>query len=187
MTKKDNLKLILLALTGILLALACMFWSLGFWKQTAKQEETAKVKPSEEKELTIVTLSLDPSELTSYVSKEFTVNILAQSEKKLVGIDLYLSYDPQVLEIGKIKPGDFFTNAQELSRNINPASGEVFYALAGLTPKTGKGIIASFTFKGKLGDRESSIFIDKKTQVAIQEEEKVTLELPEAGKYTILE
>lgn len=187
MTKKDNLKLILLALTGVLLALGCIFWSLSFWKQTAKQEEAAKVKPSEEKELTTVTLSLNPSELTAYVGKEFTVNVLTQSEKKLVGVDLYLSYDPQVLEVSEIKPGDFFASAQELSKNINYASGEVFYALAGLTPKAGNGVLASFTLKGKLGNREGLITIDKKTQVAIQEEEKVTLKLPEVGKYNILE
>lgn len=186
MTKKDSLKLTLLALIGIFLALVCISWSFGLWKKTVRREEVPKVRPREE-EVAIVTLSLNPLELTTYGDKEFTVNILVQSEKKLIGADLYLSYEPQILEISKIEPGGFFADAQELSKNINAVDGKVFYALMGLTPKAGKGILASFTFKGKLGNKEALIFIEEKTQVAVQEEEKVTLILPDAGKYTILE
>jgi hypothetical protein len=183
--KKEKIKFSFLVFFGLILAFACLAWSLGGnWQLALKTPKATPFSPKET--LPEVSLNLDPEEKAVYQGEALTVNIIIQSEKELVGIDLYLAYDPQVLEIIKIAPGDFLTNPQELSQEINAAEGKIFYALTTLTPKVGQGTLASLTFKGKLGGQQSLIQIDEKTRVAIQEEEEIVLNLPKPGEYSIL-
>lgn len=182
---KENLKLYLLAIVGISLAFTCVVWGFNLWQ---KPPEERKFFPRSEKReiLPKATLSFSPQELTQHQGESFTVNILIKSGKEVSAVDLYLSYDNQILEIEKISPGKFFTEPKELSKEINKIEGRVFYAVGSFTPTAGEGILASLTFKGKVVGKQARVLLENSTQVAVQDGEKVNLELPKAGSYTIL-
>lgn len=191
---KENLKIFFLILIGLFLAFICFNRTLNLSPspKTIKRETAAlprleTLPKIEEEALSEVGLSFSPQKLTEYEGKVFTVNIVIDSEKEVVATDLFLSYDPQVLEIEKIAPGAFFSQPQELSKNIDRTTGEILYAVGSFTPTAGEGILASLTFKGKTGGGESQILLDGRTQVAVRGGEKISLKLPEAGKYTLLE
>jgi len=131
-------------------------------------------------------LSFDPKEKTVYQGESFTVNVLAESERKLLAADLFITFNPQALELENIKPGGFFASAKEFSQKIDLVKGEVFYALGSLEPAEEEGVLVSLTFKAKTGDQQGSIWIGKKTLVSAKEDQRVDIQLPDAGKYLIL-
>jgi hypothetical protein len=183
---KETIKFGLLVFLGLILATACIAWSLGGkWKLPSKIKIPAVV-PQEEA-LPKISLAFEPKEKAVYQGETFTLDVLIRGEEEIVGADLYFSYNPQATEIIKVSPGNFFADAQELSKEIDANEGKIFYALTSLTPKAGEDILVSLTFKGKLGGSQGLITIDEKTQIAIEKEERVDLELPDPGKYSILE
>lgn len=191
---KGNLKIFFLVLVGLFLAFICFkctlnltFFPKGIKKETSTLPKLKTLSKLEKKESRPdVSFSFSPQELTEYEGKAFTINVLINSKKKVAATDLFLSYDQQALEIEKITPGAFFSQPQELSKDINKATGKILYAVGSFTPTAGKGILASFTFKGKAGGKEAQIWLEKKTQVAVEGGEEIKLGLPEAGKYIIL-
>lgn len=185
-----NKKLIpvLMVILGSILALFCVGWSLsGKWSLPEKVA-LLEMAPLSKKEVSPkLVLSFDPKEKTVYQGEVFMVNILAESEEKLLAVDLFIAFDPQALELENIKPGGFFASAKEFSQKIDPVEGEVFYALGSLEPAEGEGILASLTFKAKTESRQGSIWIGEKTLISAKEDQKVDIQLPDAGKYPILE
>lgn len=184
---KEKLKLSLIVLFGIILALTCIGWSLKGGGKFLGKVKTPQIPQSTKAVFPNVFLTLDPKEKTEYQGESFTVNVLAESEKELLAVDLFISYDPQVLDLEGIKPGGFYPSPMEFSKDINERQGKVFYAVGSLSPTKGEGILVSLIFKGKAGGKQGFVSIDEETLAPIKGEEEINIKLPEAGKYTILE
>jgi len=183
---KERLKLSLIVLFGIILALTCIWWSLKGRGKFLSKVKAPQIPQSTEAVFPNVFLILDPKEKTEYQGRVFTVNVLAESEEELLAVDLFISYDPQVLELEGIKPGGFYPSPMELSKDIDEKQGKVFYAIGSLSPTSGKGILVSLVFKGKTGGKQGFVSIDKETLALVKGEKEINIKLPEAGKYTIL-
>lgn len=184
---KERLKLSLIVLFGIILALACIGWSLKGGGKFLSKVKAPQMPQSTEAVSPNVFLILDPKEKTEYQGKTFTVNVLAESEEEMLAVDLFISYDPQVLELEGIKPGSFYSSPMEFSKDIDETQGKVFYAIGSLSPTSGKGILVSLIFKGKVGGKQGFVSIDEETLAPVKGEEEINIKLPEAGRYTILE
>lgn len=95
------------------------------------------------------TLELSPNPV-SFTANTTTIEVVIDtSENEVTGAQFDLVYDPQVVTLGPIRLGDFFTNSLVFI-NDTSVPGRVTY-MVGLTPaqmqnpKTGTGTVATFT------------------------------------------
>lgn len=184
---KKNLKTFLLILGSISLALILIgiILRIRFWQEIKKE----KFLPPIRKEATSpdIILTFNPQEATLNLGEDFTIDLALKSEKKIAAADFFLSYDHQALNLKEVKPGNFFSNPKELSKEINEFSGRIFYALGSFVPTNGEGAIVSLTFKGKAAKKEAWILLKSNSQFVSQEGERVNFKLPKTGKYSLLE
>lgn len=94
-------------------------------------------------------LFLSPNTLTLDKNKEATVSVVVSSTGELTGVELHLTYDPKVLTVSQISPGDFFQNPSVLFEKIDSQKGEAVYTLGTLTPLSGKGTVARIKVAAK--------------------------------------
>ncbi|MCL5095916.1 MAG: cohesin domain-containing protein [Patescibacteria group bacterium] len=188
---KEKLKLIFLFLFGVVLVLFAFSLSLN-WKQwmfLPKKSEIERLVPKlplSQKKTANAFLNFNPRELTVYQNQELKIEVLLESEAKIVGADLNFQFDPTILEIKEIKSGNFFSGPQEIKKIIETEKGRIFYSLASFSPRAGKGILAELIFTPKKpGSIEISL--TKETQIAAVKIDEVKIDLPILGKYTILE
>jgi hypothetical protein len=182
----EKIKIVILILFGLVLAAGCVFWSLGGgWKLPGKINISEIVPLSKKEILPVVSLSLDPQEKTAYQGESFPVDIVIKSEEEILAVDLSLSYNPQVLELESIKPGEFFPSPKEFSKEIK--EGKVFYALGSLSSVSGQGILVSLTFQGKTGGKQGAVWLTEETLASVQGDKEVNIELSKEGQYSILE
>jgi hypothetical protein len=100
----------------------------------------------------------------------YTSNVeITTGNDKVTGVDVRLSYDPQVLGNVDIKPGAFFANPVILLKKIDPIKGLVTYTIA-VNPSQksaiGKGTVAMLSF--------SQIAASASTQINFLPETEVT-------------
>lgn len=159
------------------------------WSKPALRSRTIST-PTPSLKTTSALLELNPDNLTFYQAEGLKVDILVESEAEILGADLFLKYDPDILAIKRIVPGKFFSSPLEIQKRIKESEGETFYALGTLTPKRGRGIIASFIFqpqKNLVLPQTIEIVLTSQTELAAKGIDLIKLKLPVLGKYTILE
>ena len=88
---------------------------------------------------------------TSSAKPLYSLPIIIQTGKNLVtGVQLELSYDPEIITNVSIQQGTFFLKPVVLLNNIDKENGRISYAL-GINPqdsgKKGEDIVATLTFK----------------------------------------
>ena len=87
---------------------------------------------------------------------------------KVIGTELYIKYNPSILEATNIVPGGFFLNPEESYKTIDNNQGLITYALhlpTSAFPKTGTGVLAKVTFKAKAVG-SSTVGFSTKTKIA---------------------
>lgn len=181
----------------ILLACAAIFTALsiimGFGPLPKKQVVftpqivSQAIKPTE----TTVVFDLEPASTTTYVNDKFEVNIVINAEKSaIVGTDLWLSYDPEVLAVSEVKPGSFFSNPQVLGEKINSPPGTIGYGIGSFEPTPGKGVVAVISFETLAPAPETNktqVSFLKRTVVATTESKRAWTKFSTPGGYVILE
>lgn len=91
--------------------------------------------------------------------------MLDGSQEKISAVTLNLEYDPQVIQIKEIAPGEFFASPNVLEKNIDNKDGRVSYSIGTLSPEPKKGIVAILKITSlKRGD--TSITFGEKTAAA---------------------
>lgn len=154
-------------------------------KSLKKNLKTEKAqKEIQKKELAGLLITLDPPQKEVSLEDSFAVSVVGQTTEELMAIDLFLSYDSQVLKLEEVRPGDFFTSPMELSKSLK-TPGKIFYALASLSPTQGSGAIATLVFKGK-NVGVSELRLEENTIAAVKEKEKIEIQLPPPAKYFII-
>jgi hypothetical protein len=187
---REKIKFILLFAFGIALAILTIFLGIS-WQQQTSQPKKHEVKHlsltplSSQKRTAVASMSLSPSQLTVYQNEEVKIRVLIESKAKIVGADLSLAFEPNILAIKQIKPGSFFSQPQEIKKIIEAKKGTIFYSLGSFSPQAGQGVLAEFIFKAKKPGI-TQISLAKETQVAAEGTNEVKITLPLLGKYTIL-
>jgi len=182
---KEKTKLSFLFILGIALAVFVIFTSINWSRpkefvppSSSRQEKAEKIPP--------VSLSFNPRNLTIHQNEELKIEILLKSENPIVGADLDFKFDPIILEIKQIKPGNFFSKPQEIKKIIKAEKGEIFYSLGSFSSQKGEAVLAELIFKAKKpGATEVSLI--KGTQIAAEKIDEVKIDLPVLGNCIILE
>lgn len=93
-------------------------------------------------------LSLSPKESIKYLNDVFQMEILIDTGKNVVsGVELYLFFDPEKLEVENVEPGNFFENPNILLNETDQEEGAISFALGTFSPKSGVGSLATLTFR----------------------------------------
>lgn len=128
-------------LTLFLFSLAFAFVSLAFPKAALGQ-----------------VFSLSPSTATKSAGTEFTVDLLIDTEGKVVsGADIKMSFDSGVLQVVKVTGGNFFPEVSDNTYSGTLYVGGVFTSESQY--KSGTGKLATLTLKGKTSGTASLAFV----------------------------
>lgn len=92
-------------------------------------------------------LVLYPSSIKKQPGEMFAIEIRISGDEQILGTDLDIKYDPVVLEAQKTSPGDFFTEPQILTNQIDTKNGLIKYSIFSYPPRRGSGTVAVITFK----------------------------------------
>ncbi|MFQ6120658.1 MAG: cohesin domain-containing protein, partial [Methanosarcinales archaeon] len=109
------------------------------------------------------TISFDPPLITSQVGDTFEVNITMDNVSNLLGVELTVSFDPDILQLLEIQEGNLLRKGGhvpvELKKEKNNSEGKASYDLGILasTGITGSGVYATFKFKVNESARIGSI------------------------------
>jgi len=106
-----------------------------------------------EKAAPVTTLSFNSQTLTPDVGQEFIVTSeINTAENQVVGVELYINFTPDVLELLEVTPGNFFLNLGSFAPELDNEQGKVSYILwlmPNTQPAQGTGTLATFRFKAK--------------------------------------
>lgn len=153
---------------AVLLAIVFTFDPIQGRVTSQKTQPTSSV-PSVQpaKATSSVDLSILPAQSTikSKGYTTFVVSIDSKSEK-VSAVDLRLAFDPKVINIETILPGDFFTNQTVLLNKIDNKKGEATFTLGTLNPRSGRGNVANLEVVS-VGKGTSRITLTNDTKIAI--------------------
>ena len=121
-------------------------------KEVAPQPTVAVQQPTPSLVQTVMSLSPNPVEVSSN-SGTVDVNV-DTANNNITGVQLELSYDPNVLTNVQVSPASFFDAPSVLINNIDTKNGKISYAI--VIPPTGEakkgvGIVATIKFNIKKG------------------------------------
>lgn len=113
-----------------------------------------------------VTISLIPPSITAIVKKNETISVYIDTDNHTVSaVDLTVLFDPKILRIDDVAPGDFFVDPTVLIERIDNTSGTLTYAIGSLKPKKGTGKVVTLTLAGRRAGT-THITITENTKVA---------------------
>lgn len=132
-------------------------------------------------------LSLNPQEKQLKNNEEFTVYVEANSGTRVLGIDLYLAYDPKSFKLVNVSPGDFFVEPMTFSKSIDTKLGKIFYGLGSVKNSKTDGAILKLTFKaiqnGANSQDQKFLVIDSKTLASVNGATKADIIIKGPGIY----
>lgn len=136
----------------ILVALGLMFIATASLYPKPSVELPLTRRPTPPVEQTTLLFG-DLSMATDSAQPTYSIPIIISAQKNLVtGVQLELSYDPQIITNVSIQQGSFFSKPVVLLNSIDNDNGRISYAL-GISPqdsgKKGEDIVAVLTFKAK--------------------------------------
>src|SRR3990170_3790774 len=115
-----------------------------------------------EKAAPATTLAFSPATKTAKVGDTFDVNVAINTGSNLViAAELYLNFNPAVLELTTAVPGTFFPSPQVVGPTINNTAGTasfILYLPTSAAPKTGSGNVAKLTFRAKAAGNSNLAF-----------------------------
>jgi len=114
--------------------------------------------------LTGVSLSFKPDQIQVNASSQFSVDVFADAgENKINSTDLNFKYDPEILDLKSISPGQFLPRIL-IDPKLEPGNALVSLGTDSNSGVTGGGIIASLVFEVKNSDSpQTEITFDQKT------------------------
>lgn len=113
-----------------------------------------------------VTLSMVPNAMSALRGQKNTISIAIETNSNTVSaVDLTVSFDPKILRIDDVAPGDFFVDPTVLIERIDNTSGTLTYAIGSLKPKKGTGKVVTLTLAGRRAGT-THITITENTKVA---------------------
>lgn len=128
---------LVLSIVGIIVAIVLV-----------KQNQDLRKQASPATNLTLVATSSGPQ-----VESQSSVNVnINTNGNQVVAAQLYISFDPQKLEMTSAIPGTFISLPNKVGPTIDNTTGKLSFALLvppGSQPKSGQGTLMVLTFKAK--------------------------------------
>ncbi|HBL51684.1 MAG: hypothetical protein A3D24_04335 [Candidatus Blackburnbacteria bacterium RIFCSPHIGHO2_02_FULL_39_13] len=145
--------------------------------QNTKNTPVLSPSPIPQKSVGTAKLLLVPQTLAVDIGSITTADIQmdAQSEE-VSAVDIRLSFDPKVVSIKEISPGDFFAGATELDKQIDNKNGNAVYILGTLQARANSGSVATIKLKG-IGKGESKIELKESRATSINKDGNVIVEV----------
>jgi len=102
-------------------------------------------------------LKIVPSYNLIAKNQEFDVDVKLEDVRNMAAVEVYLAYDPNILDVLELREGSFPSGASVSTDTTT--LGQIYY-FAGLTvdTATGSGILCSIKFKGKEGGSSTLVF-----------------------------
>ena len=114
------------------------------------------------------TLSISPSTSTRTIGEQFNISVnINTGINEVVGVELYMSFNPSVITVVDIVPGGFLLNPVTTVKQVNNTTGKISYVLhipPSQAAQKGTGSLAVITFRA-LNTGTANITFDT-TQVA---------------------
>lgn len=174
-----NKKVIFAIIALILLTVAVVAGVLLVRQQQDIREEAAPA----------TTLAVIPSDLTPNVGETFTAALnINTGSNQVVGTELYVNYDPNILEAIEVTQGTFFVNPDAIGPQINNNTGTASYTLLlapNSTPQVGSGTVANIRFRAKSAGTSTISFSPNSIVVAIGESGQNVLQSTTPGSVTV--
>ena len=143
----------MIVLIGVVVASVALLASLpGIVKRSGEggpKVTPLPTKPQIEQRL-FTSLGAFASKSEVAVGETFTITITITTRDNLVnGAQLELSYDPSVISVTEIAPGDFFAKPVEYAKKIDEKAGEITYAAGSFAEKKGTGVVATLEARAR--------------------------------------
>ena len=165
-SKKDMFKFsfvnpkILGAMTVLLLLIGGV--AGGVYMTQNRQQTTSQASP-----VTGVDLSFKPADTTTSTGSQFNVDIFAAgNDNQINSTDLTITYDPEVLTLKSISPGQFLPKIL-IPPKIEPGQASISLGTDGNSGVSGSGVIASLLLK--VNDQAPPTT----TQISLEESTKI--------------
>lgn len=118
-----------------------------------KNEKTPPVEkvvktPSLRENTTSLSFALQSVSLPKGDTSNLNINIDSPKDT-VTAVELNVTFDPKIVTIEDFTPLDFLENPDILLKKIDNKKGLATLAFGSLTPRSGKGILASLKVKGK--------------------------------------
>ena len=171
----------LIVLIFLFLFLLCIFVYVHFHPQTQLITQSQTILSPSPQNIS-ATLSFAPDTYTLSATQSGVVKIVltAQNAAPVSLIQLAISYDPTLLTILTITPGNFFANPSVLLNTIDPVTGRISYALqdpSGSATTTSTSTIATLQVQPTrvFFPTQTSLIFLSKTLIQTKNGENVTI------------
>lgn len=115
-------------------------------------------------------LSFTPPSLNVSSGEQFDVFVSVDTSQNLaLGVDLKISYDPQILEALVVEDAGFFSDPQILVNKIDNTSGLISFSIGSFSGRQGSGNIARISFKAKKAGASPLLFAQGTTAAGVDE------------------
>lgn len=132
-----------------------------------------------EKAAPATTLSFNAQTLSPDVGQEFIVtSTINTAENQVVGVELYITFTPGVLELQEVTSGNFFNDEGGFNPSIDNEQGTLSYVIwtePASVPSQGTGALATLRFKAMKSGSATIGYTESTLVGAIQEDGKNVL------------
>jgi len=112
-------------------------------------------------------LSINPTSVSKRVGELFPLEIRLETNETIVGLDLNISFDPNLIDITKVTPGSYFVNPQILTNSVDKNKGLIAYSVFSYPGKPGADSLVNLEVKLLSSEFVStSITIEKSSVVS---------------------
>lgn len=155
-----------------LFSVACLslfsFFSLMIldFKTPSYQARAKQIKKSSENNKIILSFESQADDKSKIFANISTLT------KKTQGLDLVISYNPNMLQVQDVLKGSFFDNPVILEKVIDNKNGKVKFSQGSFIAKKGKGNIAVLKINPQPGVKSAHIEFSKETKIAFENPKK---------------
>ncbi len=180
----------------VLLALFSMLLALALKKSPEKPITTENIAPiSQFKTLTpsptvfdqnFTSLGFNPASKILKIGQEENINLVIDTGiNTVVGAELTLAYNPNIIDVVSVVPGGFFTSPDVLLNKLDNEQGTINYALGSREPKMGNGNFLTLSVRGKSSGQTEITFSQKPKIAGTSEGTNNILKTAEGVKITV--
>lgn len=124
---------------GFILLVGILVLSAKSLTPTKRSQSSAKNIFYEEVKAGENSISISPDKLSLKKGETARLTIDLKSKEEIAAVEIHLSFDPNVVNIGKIEPLEFLQNPQILQETIDNKAGKLILILGGLSAVSGEG------------------------------------------------
>lgn len=178
----------ILIIAVLLVSVVVLALLTTFSKKSKEEKRTALPTPKVKQEREHTSLAAFASKPEVATGETFSITIAMSTRDNLVtGVQLELSYDPSVITVTAVSPGNFFAKPVEYANKIDPKKGEVTYAIGSFDGKKGSGTVAKIEATArKKTEKLTEIVTIKNTSLVTELNNKTSVLKDMKGAFLVI-